>query len=87
LAVWLLQVNAKTQNRTALQVAAHEGHQDVVIVLQNAGADAKIQDEDGDTAFHYAVIGYVSRIHVDIIHLIHRRQKSTRSFFPEVYSL
>ena len=47
------------ENRTALQVAAHEGYQDVVVLLLNAGADAKIHDEDGDSAYHYAAFGSV----------------------------
>jgi len=51
------QVNIKIQNRTALQVAAHEGHQNIVVLLLNAGADANIQDDDGDSAYHYAAIG------------------------------
>ena len=55
------QVNIKVENRTALQVAAHEGHQRTVMLLLDAGADAKIQDEDGDDAYHYATIGFVSR--------------------------
>jgi len=68
---WLAgQVNTKTQNRTALQLAAHEGHKDVVILLLNAGADAKIQDEDGDSAFHYATIGYPSYPVIFIIIII-----------------
>ena len=53
-------MNVKTENRTALQVAAHQGHKDVVILLLKAGADAKIQDDDGDSAFHYAAFGFVS---------------------------
>jgi len=48
------------ENRTALQVAAHEGYQNIVILLLNAGADAKIQDEDGDSAYHYAAFGFVN---------------------------
>ena len=52
----------KIENRTALQVAAHEGHQEIVVLLLNAGADAKIQDEDGDSAYHYAAYGYVFEV-------------------------
>ena len=54
-------MNTKTQNKTALQVAAYKGHQRIVILLLDAGADAKIQDEDGDSAYHYAVFGLISR--------------------------
>jgi len=53
-------VNTKVQNKTALQLAAHQGHQDVVVLLLNAGADASIPDEDGDSAYHYAANGYIS---------------------------
>jgi len=53
-------VNIQVENRTALQVAAHEGYQRTVTLLLDAGADAKIQDEDGDNAYHYAAIGFVS---------------------------
>ena len=51
-------MNVKTQNKTALQLAAHQGYQEIVSLLLNAGADAKIQDEDGDSAYHYAAYGY-----------------------------
>lgn len=54
-------MNIKVENKTALQVAAHQGYQNIVILLLNAGADAKIQDEDGDSAYHYAAFGLVSR--------------------------
>ena len=49
------------QNKTALQVAAHQGYQNIVILLLNAGADAAIQDEDGDSAYHYAAFGFDTR--------------------------
>lgn len=49
----------KQENRTALQVAAHQGHLQVVQVLLNAGAKMEIQDGDGDTAIHYAAFGSV----------------------------
>ena len=52
-------MNVKVENRTALQVAAHEGHREIVILLLDAGADAKMQDEDGDSAYHYAAFGFV----------------------------
>jgi len=52
-------VNIKVQNKTALQLAAHEGYQSIVTLLLDAGADAKIQDEDGDSAYHYAAFGFV----------------------------
>jgi len=54
------QVNIKVENRTALQVAAHQGHQDVVVLLLNAEADATMKDDDGDNAYHYAAYGFIS---------------------------
>lgn len=57
-------MNIKVENKTALQVAAHEGHQRIVTLLLDAGADAKIQDEDGDNVYHYAAIGFVSRLFI-----------------------
>lgn len=37
-------------NRTALMVAAHEGHEQVVRFLLEAGADAGLKDSFGNTA-------------------------------------
>ena len=37
--------------------AAASGHRDVVKLFINEGAFADLQDEDGDTALHYAVKG------------------------------
>jgi len=53
-------VNIQVENITALHVAAHQGHQDVVVLLLNAGADATMKDEDGDNAYHYAAYGFIS---------------------------
>ena len=54
-----MQANTKTSDKTALQVAAHQGHQQTVTVLLNAGADPAIEDSEGDNAYHYAAYGYV----------------------------
>jgi E3 ubiquitin-protein ligase mind-bomb len=51
------QADIKVQNRTALQVAAHQGHQQIVALLLAAGAKSEITDDDGDTAYHYAAYG------------------------------
>uniref|UniRef100_A0A8C8LPW2 E3 ubiquitin-protein ligase MIB2 n=1 Tax=Oncorhynchus tshawytscha TaxID=74940 RepID=A0A8C8LPW2_ONCTS len=46
-------VDIKNQGKTALQVAAHQGHMEVVLVLLQANSSIKVKDEDGDTALHY----------------------------------
>jgi len=54
-------VNEQTkEGRTALQVAAHEGHSSVVEQLLAAGADPGLADSAGDQAVHYAVLGNTS---------------------------
>lgn len=50
-------VNEKSSNKTALQVASHQGHLEVVKILVQANADLSIADQEGDTALHYAVFG------------------------------
>lgn len=52
-----VKVNGQSSNKTALQVAAHQGHVDVVKILVQAGANLSIPDQEGDTALHYAVFG------------------------------
>lgn len=53
----MLKVNEHSSNKTALQVASHQGHLDVVKILTQAGANMNIPDQEGDTALHYAVFG------------------------------
>merc|ERR1719430_1114493 len=54
-------VNEQTkEGRTALQVAAHEGHSSVVEQLLAAGANPGLADSAGDQAVHYAVLGNTS---------------------------
>ena len=48
----------KSSGKSALQVAAHQGHDTIVKILLNAGANLELQDEDGDTALHYSAFGY-----------------------------
>ncbi|XP_036369488.1 E3 ubiquitin-protein ligase MIB2-like isoform X3 [Octopus sinensis] len=48
------EIDVKSSNRTALQVASGKGHEDIVLMLLEAGADLEIQDDDGDTALHYS---------------------------------
>ncbi|XP_022099973.1 E3 ubiquitin-protein ligase MIB1-like [Acanthaster planci] len=45
------------EKQTALQAAAHRGHMDVVSTLVGAKAPLELEDEDGDTALAYAVLG------------------------------
>lgn len=52
-----LQVDAKNQGRTALQIASYQGHLDVVKILLQAHASVNLRDEEGDTALHYAAFG------------------------------
>lgn len=47
----------KSSGKTALQVAAHQGHIEIVRLLLSAGANLQIKDDDGDTALHYSAFG------------------------------
>lgn len=51
------QVDVKNQGKTALQVAAHQGHMEVVKALLQANGSVEVKDEDGDTALHYTAFG------------------------------
>ncbi|XP_029651673.1 E3 ubiquitin-protein ligase MIB2-like isoform X2 [Octopus sinensis] len=50
-------IDQRSSGKTALQVASHQGHKDIVIMLLDAGANLELQDEDGDTALHYSAFG------------------------------
>uniref|UniRef100_A0A8C5ER72 E3 ubiquitin-protein ligase MIB2 n=1 Tax=Gouania willdenowi TaxID=441366 RepID=A0A8C5ER72_GOUWI len=50
-------VDIKNQGKTALQVAAHQGHMEVVKALLQANSSIEVKDEDGDTALHYTAFG------------------------------
>lgn len=52
------QVDIKNQGKTALQVAAHQGHMEVVKALLQANSSIEVKDEDGDTALHYTAFGW-----------------------------
>lgn len=55
---WIIsQVDRRSSGKSGLQVACHQGHREVVQFLLTSGADMSQQDEDGDTALHYAVFG------------------------------
>uniref|UniRef100_A0A8C9V2Y3 E3 ubiquitin-protein ligase MIB2 n=1 Tax=Scleropages formosus TaxID=113540 RepID=A0A8C9V2Y3_SCLFO len=55
-------VDIKNQGKTALQVAAHQGHLEVVKVLLQANSSVEVKDEDGDTALHYTAFGNQAEI-------------------------
>ncbi|XP_067251652.1 E3 ubiquitin-protein ligase MIB2 isoform X2 [Chanodichthys erythropterus] len=55
-------VDIKNQGKTALQVAAHQGHVEVVKVLLQANSSIETKDEDGDAALHYTAFGNQAEI-------------------------
>uniref|UniRef100_A0A8C5CHV9 RING-type E3 ubiquitin transferase n=1 Tax=Gadus morhua TaxID=8049 RepID=A0A8C5CHV9_GADMO len=55
-------VDIKNQGKTALQVAAHQGHLEVVKALLQASSSVEVKDEDGDTALHYTAFGNQAEI-------------------------
>uniref|UniRef100_A0A8C4F2N0 E3 ubiquitin-protein ligase MIB2 n=1 Tax=Dicentrarchus labrax TaxID=13489 RepID=A0A8C4F2N0_DICLA len=55
-------VDIKNQGKTALQVAAHQGHMEVVKALLQANGSIEVKDEDGDTALHYTAFGNQAEI-------------------------
>uniref|UniRef100_A0A2R5LAE8 RING-type E3 ubiquitin transferase n=1 Tax=Ornithodoros turicata TaxID=34597 RepID=A0A2R5LAE8_9ACAR len=57
LAMFPERVNQKSSGKTALQVASHQGHTEIVDLLINCAAVVEAQDDDGDTALHYAAFG------------------------------
>ncbi|XP_073459018.1 E3 ubiquitin-protein ligase MIB2 isoform X4 [Aquarana catesbeiana] len=50
-------VDIRNQGRTALQVASHLGHVEVVKILIQANANIDLKDDEGDSALHYAAYG------------------------------
>uniref|UniRef100_A0A3Q3A568 E3 ubiquitin-protein ligase MIB2 n=1 Tax=Kryptolebias marmoratus TaxID=37003 RepID=A0A3Q3A568_KRYMA len=55
-------VDIKNHGKTALQVAAHQGHMEVVKALLQANSSVDVKDEDGDTALHYTAFGNQAEI-------------------------
>uniref|UniRef100_A0A8C6KYZ2 E3 ubiquitin-protein ligase MIB2 n=1 Tax=Nothobranchius furzeri TaxID=105023 RepID=A0A8C6KYZ2_NOTFU len=60
-------VDIKNQGKTALQVAAHQGHMEVVKALLQANSSVEVKDEDGDTALHYTAFGEVKRFKLILV--------------------
>ncbi|KAG5886403.1 hypothetical protein JTB14_030762 [Gonioctena quinquepunctata] len=50
-------VEGRSSGKTALQVASHQGHVQVVDLLLKCGASVNASDNDGDTCLHYAAFG------------------------------
>lgn len=50
-------VDVVRSDKTALQIASHQGLTAVVELLIQLGADVNLQDPEGDTALHYAAFG------------------------------
>lgn len=50
-------VHFRSGGKTSLQVAAHQGHAQVVAYLLGKGAHVNAVDTDGDTTLHYAAFG------------------------------
>lgn len=50
-------VDVRSGGKTPLQVAAHQGHIEVVRELLLRRADVNASDNDGDTCLHYAAFG------------------------------
>jgi len=50
-------VDTKSSGKTCLQVASHQGHNELVTLLLSKSASLEVADDDGDTALHYAAFG------------------------------
>ena len=57
---FMFQLDFKSEGRTILHLACHEGYIDLVKFLLNEGADTSEADEEGDTPLHYAAFGLVN---------------------------
>ncbi|KAF5271379.1 hypothetical protein FQA39_LY08177 [Lamprigera yunnana] len=55
-------VDIRSGGKTCLQVAAHQGHVQIVRFLLRNGASVNTSDTDGDTCLHYAAFGNQAEI-------------------------
>lgn len=51
------QVDVMSGGKTCLQVAAHQGHINLVRYLLSVGANVNMVDKEGDSTLHYAAFG------------------------------
>lgn len=56
------QADYKEGEMTALQVASHQGHKQIVVLLISKGAKVDMTDNNGDNAIHFATIGEQSEV-------------------------
>ncbi|KAF7267945.1 hypothetical protein GWI33_018888 [Rhynchophorus ferrugineus] len=59
-------VDVRSNGKTALQVASHQGHVAIVRLLLRAGASVNVSDTDGDSCLHYAAFGNQAEI-IDLL--------------------
>lgn len=60
-------VDIVRSDKTALQIASHQGLTQIVELLLNLGANVNLQDAEGDTALHYAAFGNQSAAAVALL--------------------
>lgn len=61
-------VDVRSNGKTALQVASHQGHVAIVRLLLRAGASVNVSDTDGDSCLHYAAFGNQAEVIISINH-------------------
>lgn len=59
-------VDMRSGGKTSLQVAAHQGHTNVVQMLLRAGSAVNTADTDGDTCLHYAAFGNQAEVRIGL---------------------
>lgn len=60
-------VDLRSGGKTSLQVAAHQGHPQLVAYLLGKGAYVNAVDTDGDTTLHYAAFGNQPQVRLDTL--------------------
>lgn len=84
-------VDTRSGGKTALQVAAHQGHVGIVKLLLRAGANVNTSDNDGDTCLHYAAFGNQPEVnnffYIIMIHTCNHNLNSPTIFRFWIYLL